>query len=297
MALTDLLSRPVAYHRVFRAITGNTVAAIMLSQALYWQHIVDRGKGGKNGWWYKSGADWNEELGLNRSEQETARKILITGGLLKTEKRGVPARMWYHLDLNFLEKKLQEYQQNAGVPQTRNYSKQVCRDPAGKFAGNRQTISKNTSKTTTTPLPPPGEQQVVGVGQIKEYVRLAEINGQVKSPVGLERHLISKGLTPLHLQQLQDWKKAEEDKQRQIDGIALQAEKQKIEQEKDREKVEAAWNYFLALPEKDKERLTSDYLSSLPIAQRRDYDPKKDKWRACLKYWLPEKIGGEVAQC
>ncbi|MHB8149498.1 MAG: hypothetical protein ACYDIB_05000 [Desulfobulbia bacterium] len=149
MALTDLLSRPVAYHRVFRAITGNTVAAIMLSQALYWQHMVDRGKGGKNGWWYKSGADWNEELGLNRSEQETARKILITGGLLKTEKRGVPARMWYHLDLNFLEKKLQEYQQNAGIPQTRNSNKQVCRNPAGKFAVFRQTISETTSKTTS----------------------------------------------------------------------------------------------------------------------------------------------------
>ncbi|MBU4177072.1 MAG: hypothetical protein KKG98_09795 [Proteobacteria bacterium] len=149
MALSDLLAPPIAYHRVFRAITGNTVAAIMLSQALYWQRIVDKGKGGKEGWWYKSGADWNEELGLNRSEQETARKILTTGGLLKTERRGVPARMWYHLDLNVLEKKLQEYQQNAGIPQTRNSSKQVCRNPAGKFAVIRQTISKTTSKTTS----------------------------------------------------------------------------------------------------------------------------------------------------
>ena len=149
MALSDLLAPPIAYHRVFRAVTGNTVAAIMLSQALYWQRIVDKGKGGKKGWWFKSAVEWKEELGLNRSEQETARKVLFSSGLLEMERRGVPARIWYRLDLDILEKKLEEYQQNAGVPQTRNSRKQVCRNSAGQFAGVRQTISKTTSKITS----------------------------------------------------------------------------------------------------------------------------------------------------
>lgn len=149
----------------------------------------------------------------------------------------------------------------------------------------------------TTPPIPPEEQQVAGDGQIKEYVRLANKNGKAKDPAGLERYLLSRGLTPSHLQQLHAWKKAEEDKWRRDDEIALQAEKQKTEQENERERVEAAWNSFLALPKKVQERLTSDYLSSLPSNLRRDYDPKKDKWQACLKYWLPEKIDGEIAQC
>lgn len=149
MALIDLLDRPIAYHRVFRTITGNTVAAIMLSQAVYWQRIVDKGKGGKKGWWFKSATEWKEELGLNRSEQETARKVLSASGLLETERRGVPARIWYRLDQDILEKKLEEYQQNAGLPQTRNSRKQVCRNSAGQFAGDRQTISKTTSKISS----------------------------------------------------------------------------------------------------------------------------------------------------
>jgi hypothetical protein len=149
MALIDLLDSPIAYHRVFRTITGNTVAAIMLSQALYWQRKVNKGKGGKEGWWYKSGAEWEKELGLSRSEQDTARKVLSAIGLLETERRGVPATTWYHLDLKALEEKVEEYQQNAGIPQTRNFRKQVCRNSAGKFTGHRQTISKTTSKITS----------------------------------------------------------------------------------------------------------------------------------------------------
>jgi hypothetical protein len=68
---------------------------------------------------------------------------------LETERRGVPATTWYHLDLKALEEKVEEYQQNAGIPQTRNFRKQVCRNSAGKFTGHRQTISKTTSKITS----------------------------------------------------------------------------------------------------------------------------------------------------
>lgn len=58
------------------------------------------------------------------------------------------------------------------------------------------------------PPTPPGEQQMVaGDGQIKEYVRLAEINGQAKNPVGLERHLLKNGLTESHISQLASWRR------------------------------------------------------------------------------------------
>ena len=157
------------------------------------------------------------------------------------------------------------------------------------------------NEQNTTPHTPPRARQVAGDGQIKEYVRLAEMNGKAKDPVGLERYLLSRGLTPSHLQQLQDWKTAAEEKRRRIYEIDLQTEKKKREQEKERERAEVALASFLALPEEAQERLTSDFLSTLPGEQRREYDPQKDKWQANLKYWLseklsPQKIGGEVTQ-
>lgn len=143
----------------------------------------------------------------------------------------------------------------------------------------------------TTPLTPPEEQEGGGNnGQIKEYVQLAQMNGKAKDPVGLEMYLIRSGLTPYHLQQLKDWKKEAEEKRRRAHEITFQAEKQKREQEKERERVEAAWASFLALPKNAQERLTTDFLSTLPGGQRREYDPRKEKWQACLKYWLPEKM-------
>lgn len=216
MALIDLLGSPIAYHRVFRAITGNTVAAIMLSQALYWQRIVDKGKGGKEGWWYKSAAEWEEELGLGRSEQETARKVLTASGFLATERRGVPARMWYRLDLDVLEKKLEEYQQNAEFPQTSlpEFSKQVCRDTAGKFAGVQQTISEITPKITPPPPPAPSvpEQQ-----EVEEYIQRetnrAAATGEIRTTrqnyaAAVRRKITAEGgkLTPERREQLEQWR-------------------------------------------------------------------------------------------
>lgn len=58
------------------------------------------------------------------------------------------------------------------------------------------------------PPTPPGEEQVVaGAGHIKEYVRLAEINGQAKNPAGLERHLLKNGLKESHIAQLSSWRR------------------------------------------------------------------------------------------
>ena len=38
MNILDLLDRPIAYHRIFARLTGSVHAALMLSQAVYWQN-------------------------------------------------------------------------------------------------------------------------------------------------------------------------------------------------------------------------------------------------------------------
>jgi len=95
-ALMEVLRRPIAYHVVFAKISGGVTSGVFLSQLFYW---ADRGKD-PNGWIYKTQAEWEEETGLTRWEQETARKRLKERGILEEKRAGMPARLYYRLDLD-----------------------------------------------------------------------------------------------------------------------------------------------------------------------------------------------------
>lgn len=90
--IDDVLDRPIAFNPAFKKITGSTVAALMLSQAWYWSKRTSD----ENGWFYKTIAEWEDETGLTRSEQETARKHLKD--ILEVELRGIPATLYYRVD-------------------------------------------------------------------------------------------------------------------------------------------------------------------------------------------------------
>jgi hypothetical protein len=73
-------------------------AGIFMRQLLYWtckQHDPE-------GWIYKTQSEMQQETGLTRRKQEKARKILSKYGVLKEDKRGVPCRLWYWVDLEAL---------------------------------------------------------------------------------------------------------------------------------------------------------------------------------------------------
>ena len=90
--IDDVLDRPIAFNPAFKKITGSTVAALMLSQAWYWSKRTSN----EDGWFYKTISEWEEETGLTRSEQETARKHLKD--ILEVELRGVPATLYYRIN-------------------------------------------------------------------------------------------------------------------------------------------------------------------------------------------------------
>lgn len=90
--IDDILDRPIAFNPAFKKITGSTVAALMLSQAWYWSKRTSD----EQGWFYKTIAEWEDETGLTRSEQETARKHLK--GILEVDLRGVPATLFYRIN-------------------------------------------------------------------------------------------------------------------------------------------------------------------------------------------------------
>jgi hypothetical protein len=73
-------------------------AGILLRQLVYWvgkEH--DR-----EGWIYKTQVEMEQETGLSRRHQEKARNILVSQGVLKERKKGVPRKLWYWVDLEAL---------------------------------------------------------------------------------------------------------------------------------------------------------------------------------------------------
>jgi hypothetical protein len=90
-----LLDRPIAFHRAFVDLTESVGAALFLSQAVYWQKRIPETP---DGWWFKSQADWTDETGLSRREQESARKCLKCLGILQEQRTGVPAKLMYRVD-------------------------------------------------------------------------------------------------------------------------------------------------------------------------------------------------------
>lgn len=104
--LTTILSRPIAFHRIFVTIGGGACAGLFLSQAFYW---TDRTKD-PDGWFYKTQAEWEEETGLTRYEQETVRKQLVKRGLLETKKEGIPCKLYYRIVTEAFLEAIQEAQ-------------------------------------------------------------------------------------------------------------------------------------------------------------------------------------------
>jgi hypothetical protein len=75
-------------------------AGIFLRQLVYWtgkEHDPE-------GWIYKTQSEMEVETGLSRKQQEKARKILRSQGVINEQKKGVPCQLWYRVDLEALRR-------------------------------------------------------------------------------------------------------------------------------------------------------------------------------------------------
>lgn len=127
---------PIAFHRAYARLTGSVTSGLLLSQATYWSKRVPQER---NGWFYKTQTEWEDETTMSRREQETARKILRQFPFWHEELRGVPAKMWFRVDFDELESSLTGMSENANP---------VCTNPPYKDAENRHAITKTTTETT-----------------------------------------------------------------------------------------------------------------------------------------------------
>lgn len=143
--IKSLLRSPIAFHRVFADIAGGACNGLFLSQLWYWSQRTDD----PEGWIYKTQEEWTDETSLSRREQETARKALLSQGLLKEDRRGLPARLYYRLCTDTLQTRLYET------------SNQACTKAPNKKQQNVQsfhteTTTEITTETTLSPKAPKG---------------------------------------------------------------------------------------------------------------------------------------------
>lgn len=151
MKLSDFLvgvGRPVAYYPSLTKITGGATATILVCQLLYW---TDKQQD-PDGWIYKTQKELTEETGLSRYEQEGARTKLRDAGLLEEQRKGVPARLYYRVNLEALnaawETATTHTNKDAEIPHTgmRETSSQDGSPPADLHAETPPTISESTHR-------------------------------------------------------------------------------------------------------------------------------------------------------
>lgn len=142
MPLQDLLERPVAYHRAFVSLGAGITGALMLSQAVYWSSRTNN----TDGWFYKSQAEWEDETGLTRYEQEGARKKLVKLGLIEERKQGVPCKLFFRICMDVISASLVAENQH---PSMRKNHILECGKHACSDAENPQTITETTTEITS----------------------------------------------------------------------------------------------------------------------------------------------------
>jgi len=90
-----IFDEPIIAQRWAVSATGSITAAVMISHALQVSQLLQNRN---DGWFAKTIKAWQEEVGLSRSEQETARGRLLELGLLRERRVGMPARLEFKVD-------------------------------------------------------------------------------------------------------------------------------------------------------------------------------------------------------
>ncbi len=148
----ELLDRPIAYHRILARIAGSVSGGVFLSQALYWSKRTTL----PDSWFYKTADEWFDETFLTRREQETVRKRLTAIKVLDEQKRGVPAKLYFRVNLEELERHILKHSETAGdaggqeAVQTSfdKSAKLGSTNPPTLVPQKRQTNTETTTETT-----------------------------------------------------------------------------------------------------------------------------------------------------
>jgi hypothetical protein len=156
--VSALLDKPVAFHRVLARISGSATAGLMLAQAVYWTKVslgmdeAIEAREKRHGWFYKSQTEWEQELCLSRCEQETARRQLKRFSFWEEDRRGVPARLYFRVDLEKLALAIGQYAENSQSRMRESSMGKSGKQESGKPAIIKSSESTSESKPPVVPL-------------------------------------------------------------------------------------------------------------------------------------------------
>lgn len=159
--ITELLAKPIAFHRVYAKLMGNASGGLFLSQLAYWSATMKRKE------FYKTGKDWEEETCLSRREQEASRAKLVELGLLTVAKKGIPAKLYFKLDHDALTRMVVQFATSDKLVCTKKHDSLShlanCDATSDKLAchisqtntENKQRVIREEAENIYIPSPPP----------------------------------------------------------------------------------------------------------------------------------------------
>jgi len=136
----------VSYQAIFAKALKNVPAAVFLSQAYFWQENALYKKADEHRefegleYFSKTAVDWYDATGLSDEQQKTAREKLIIFGILTEVKAGIPARLYYRIEIDAIVSVVTSFLN------TRN---QVSVKPGNSTPENPETVHRETRKQYT----------------------------------------------------------------------------------------------------------------------------------------------------
>lgn len=148
-AVAALSGRIIALNVAYVKLAGSLAGGLMLSQAAYWQ---TRCPDTRDGWWWKTADEWEEETTIKVDQQQSIRKRLVALGVLQEERRGVPGKMWFRVDFDRIAELLcadEEHPDNRDLT-AENGSQSVADPMCGR--SRTESITKTTPETSKKEL-------------------------------------------------------------------------------------------------------------------------------------------------
>lgn len=154
--LLRVFDQPIAFHRCLVSIAGSVNAALLLGQLIYWTPRA----ASKEGWIYKTAFDLESEIGLGRREQETARRALRSLGFVLEQKRGIPPKIFFLVNVGSLHLALEKAfggempRQPAPTSNLAENAKLISPKAPNQFGGKCRNNTETTSRdSSSTPVP------------------------------------------------------------------------------------------------------------------------------------------------
>lgn len=150
--LLRVFDQPIAFHRCLVPISGGVNAALLLGQLIYWTPRASS----KDGWIYKTAQELENEIGLGRREQETARRALRDRGLVREGKKGIPPKIYFWVDVAALQMALENAfsvempRQPAPTSNLAESAKLISRETPTQFGTFRQNNTETTYSSSSS---------------------------------------------------------------------------------------------------------------------------------------------------